>query len=130
MAPHLVCFLIDDFGINYLGDQHLNHLRTVLTTHYTITEDLEGKFVSSIYLRWKYTTLHSQRTCRLCIDGYITNLLLKYVHKAPAKTQLSSHRHREINYGSKDQLVTEEDTSPKINSDGIKCVQAIFGALL
>ena len=36
--------IVDDFGIEYVGDLHLNHLRTVPTTHYIITEDLEGKF--------------------------------------------------------------------------------------
>ena len=64
------------------------------------------------------------------MDGYIANLLLKYVHKTPAKPQLSPHHHRGINYGSKEQLMAEEDTSPKLNNGGIKRVQAIVGALL
>ena len=64
------------------------------------------------------------------MDGYIANLLLKYGHKAPAKTQLSPHRHREINHGSKEQLVLEEDTSPKLNNEGIKRVQDFVGVLL
>ena len=63
------------------------------------------------------------------MSGYIANLLLKYGHKAPAKPQLSPHRHREINYGSKEQLVVEEYTIPKINNEGIKCVRDIVGAL-
>ena len=64
------------------------------------------------------------------MDGYISNLLPKYGHKAPTKPQLSPQRHRKINYGSKEQLVAEEDTSPKLNNVGIKCVQGILGALL
>ena len=64
------------------------------------------------------------------MDGYIANLLLNYGHKAPAKPQLSQYRHREINYGSKEQLVAEEDTSPKLNNEGIKRVQAILCTLL
>ena len=64
------------------------------------------------------------------MDGYIDNLLLKYGHKAPAKPQLSPHCHHEINYGSKEQLVAEEDTSPKLNNEGITRVQAIVGELL
>ena len=122
--------IVDYFGIEYLGDHHINHLRTVLTTHYTITEDLERKKISGIDLKWNYTKLHSQRTRRLSMDGYIANLLLKYGQKASAKPQLYPHRHREISYGSKEQLVAEEDTSPKINNEGIKRVQDIFGALL
>ena len=49
--------------------------------------------------------------------------------QAPDKPQLSPHRHRKINYGSKEQLVAEEDTIPKINNEGITRVQAIVGAL-
>ena len=113
-----------------VGDQHLNHLRNILTTHYTITEDLEGKKFAGIDLKWNYTKLHSQHTCRLSMDGYIANLLLKYGHKAPTKPQLSPHRHREINYGSKEQLVEEEYKSPKLNNNGIKRVQDIVGELL
>ena len=56
------------------------------------------------------------------MDGYIANLLLKYGRKAPSKPQLSPHRHREISYETKEQLVAEEDTSPKLNNDGIKRV--------
>ena len=62
------------------------------------------------------------------MEGYIANLLPKYDQKAPAKPQLSPHHHCKINYGSKEQLVAEEDTSPKLNNDGIKRVQAIVGA--
>ena len=64
------------------------------------------------------------------MDSYIANLHLKYGHKAPAKPQLSLHRHCKINYGSKEKLVAEEDTSPKLNNEGIKRVQDIVGALL
>ena len=117
--------IVDHFGIEYVGDHHLHHLRTVLTSHHTITEDLKGKQFSGIDLKWNYTKLHSQRTCCLSMDNYISNLLLKYGHKAPAKPQIFPHRHREINYGSKEQLVAEEYTSPKLNNEGIKRVQAI-----
>ena len=122
--------IVDGFGIEYVGDHHLHHLRTVLTTHYTITEDLNGDFVSGIDLKWNYTKIHPQRTWRLSMDGYIANLRLKYDHKSPSKSQLSPPRHREINYGPKEQLVVEEYTSPKLNKEGIKRVHDIVGALL
>ena len=38
--PIMFVLLVDDFGIDYVGENHLRHLRTVLTNHYTITEDL------------------------------------------------------------------------------------------
>ena len=120
--PIMLVLIVDDFGIKYVGDNHLHHLRAVLTNHYTILEDLDGKELSGIELKWNYAKIHAQRTCRLSMDGYIANQLLKYEYKTPTKPQLSLHSHREINYGSKDQLVAEEDTSPKLNNEGIKCV--------
>ena len=64
------------------------------------------------------------------MDGYIEKLLIKYNHTIPTKPQLSPHSHREIVYGAKEQLTQEKDTSPALNAAGIKCVQAIVGALL
>ena len=61
---------------------------------------------------------------------YIDKVLLKYNHPFPKKPQLSPHKHREISYGNKEQLVPEEDTSPPLDSQGTKRVQGIFGALL
>ena len=40
--PVMFVLIVSDFGIEYLGNIHLHHLRTVLTNHYTITEDLDG----------------------------------------------------------------------------------------
>ena len=41
--PIMFVLIVDYYGIEYVGDQHLNHLRTILATHYTITEDPEEK---------------------------------------------------------------------------------------
>ena len=42
-CPIMFCLIVNDFGIEYVGDQHLDHLRQVLKKHCEITEDLEGK---------------------------------------------------------------------------------------
>ena len=103
--PIIFVIIVDYFSIKYVGDNHLHHLRTVLTNHYTIAEDLDRNKISGIDLKWNHTKIHAQRTCCLSMDRYIANLLLKYRHKAPTKPQLSPQCHREINYGSKEQLV-------------------------
>ena len=64
------------------------------------------------------------------MKGYIDKVLLKYNHPFPKKPQLSPHKHREISYGNKEQLVPEEDTSSPLYSQGTKRVQGIVGALL
>ena len=64
------------------------------------------------------------------MDGYIAKVLLKYGHLSPKKPQLSTHKHREVIYGAKEQLTPEDNTTRPLDSQGKKRVQVIFGALL
>ena len=73
---------------------------------------------------------NTDRTCRISTKGYIKKVLLKYYHLFPKKPQLSPHKHCKISYGTKEQLVPEEDISPPLDSQGTKHVQDIVGALL
>lgn len=128
--PILFILIVDDFGIEYVGKAHAEHLRAVLTEHYKISEDWEGKKFAGINLAWTYAAKHVNRQCRLSMNDYIADLLLKYGHKTPSKPQLSPHPHRAINYGAKQQLAAEEDTSAKLNIAGIRRIEGIVGALL
>ena len=93
-------------------------------------EDWEGKKFAGIDLRWDYVDHHSERTCRLSMNDYISNLLFREGHKAPANQQFPPYRHREIVYGAKQQLAPDNNTSPQLDESGIKRVQRIVGALL
>ena len=48
----------------------------------------------------------------------------------PKKPQLSPHKCKTVNYGSKIQMAQEEDASKSLNEAGIQRVQRILGALL
>ena len=64
------------------------------------------------------------------MDHYIRNLLVKYDHPQPKKTQHSPHKHITTTYGANQQFSQDADTSPPLNEAGIKRVQGIVGALL
>ena len=64
------------------------------------------------------------------MDGYITRVLLKYGHPRSSKPQISPQKYREVIYGVKEQLTPEDDTTLPLDSQGIKRVQGIVGALL
>ena len=64
------------------------------------------------------------------MKGYIKKFLLNYYQPLPKKPQLSPHKNHGISYGTKEQLVPEEDNSPPLESQGTKRVQGIVGALL
>ena len=64
------------------------------------------------------------------MNTYIDKLIIKYGHPQPRKPQLSPHKHREVTYGSKEQLTPEKDTSQALDNKGNKRIQSIVGALL
>ena len=128
--PIKFCLIVDYFGIEYVGERHIHHLRNVLKQHYDITEDLAGTKFGGIDIKWNYSPKHVERTCRLCIKDCIKYLILRFAHKPPSKPQLSPHKHREIMYGANPQMTHIEDTSPPLDESGIKRIQAIAGAVL
>ena len=121
---------MDDFGIECVGEKHALHLKSVILEHYEISEDWEGKKIAGIDLKWNYAAVHRDRTCRLSIENYIQDLLLKMGHSLPIKRQLSLHKHRKIKYGTKEQYAHIETPSPKLDGKGVLRIQAIVGALL
>ena len=80
MAPVLFSLVVDDFGIKYVGKQHVNHLLEALKEHYEVSKDWDGKLYCGITLDWD----HKNRTVDLSMPGYIQAALHKY-HHVPAK---------------------------------------------
>ena len=88
--PPIQFFLIvDNFGVEYVGREHANHLANILRKYHDITTDWNGTKFAGIDLDWNYTN----RECRLTMENYILDLLIKYDHPMPKKPQNSPHRH-------------------------------------
>ena len=66
---------MDDFGIEYVGKEHADHLAYVLKKYHNITQDWTGTKYSGTNLSWNYKA--RVRTCRLTMDGYIQDVLLR-----------------------------------------------------
>jgi hypothetical protein len=60
--PIMFVLIVDDFGIEYVGDEHVQHLQSVLEDHYTITTDWKGEKFAGIDLEWNYAKKHADRT--------------------------------------------------------------------
>ena len=70
-CPIIFGLIVDNFGIEYVGERHSQHLLHTLQEHYTITTYWEGKKFAGVDLDWKYSDTNSQRKCRLSTEGYI-----------------------------------------------------------
>ena len=122
--------VVDDFGVEYVGEEHALHLASILKRYHKISEDWSGKRISGIDLEWSYAKAHKDRTCRLSMKCYIVDLLLGLGHAKPVKPQLYPHKSKDIKYGSSIQLSPEEDTSSQLDKSGVTRVQMVVGALL
>ena len=73
----------------------------------------------------------TQTHLRITMDGYIQDVRTRFGHPGPIKPQHSPHKHWEIVYGAKAQLIADEiDDSPPLDAAGIKKVQGIVGSIL
>jgi hypothetical protein len=65
------------------------------------------------------------------MPGYLAKAMIRFNHETPIRIQNSPHCHIEIQYGSKQQYVNDEEVlSPPLNKEETKYVQAVAGTLL
>jgi hypothetical protein len=69
--PFSFTLVVDDFGIKYIGKEHVHHLLQVLRQDCRIEEDWEGTRYLGIILDWDYT----KREVHLSMPGYIEKAL-------------------------------------------------------
>jgi hypothetical protein len=125
---HLIqfCFIVDDFGIEYVGIEHFNHLLMLLKKYHQIQTNMVGDKIAGINIQWDFPGR------RVCIDmrTYIDILLLTLDWPKPRKGQLLPFIATPIAYGQKTQLTPEEDTSAPLPAECLLRVQKIIGSLL
>ena len=79
-----------------------------------------------VTLDWQY----DKGEVKCSMPRYIPKLLKKLNHVTPSIPQFSPNPALHITYGTKVQLAKGEDTSPPLDSKGIKLIQSIVGATL
>ncbi len=118
---------MDDFGIKYIGREHLQHLYDALQKEtYEIVEDLEADLYCGIALKWNYAKHHVNVT----MVKYVMQQLTKYGHVAPLKPQHCPYLPNPIKYGKDNQAPSPHNDSPLLDEAGKKRVQQIVGSFL
>ena len=84
--PISFSLVVDDFGVKYVGKQHVEHLiKTLRDATYQLETDWEGTLYCGITLEWDYIN----RTLDISMPGYVAKLRLKFKHIAPKRPQHS-----------------------------------------
>ena len=124
--PISFTLVVDDFGVKYVGKQHVDHLIECLRETYKLTEDWTGALYCRITLEWNY----EERYVDISMPGYSKKKLQEYGHILQDRIQTCPYSPAPVTYGAKAQAPLPTDTSPKLNAKGIKKVQKIVGSIL
>jgi hypothetical protein len=130
--PHTPCFwkhesrlvwfnlAVDDFGIKYIGKEHLQHLYDALRQEtYDIVEDQTGNLYCVINLKWNYDKGYVD----LAMPQYVMKQLTRYAHPAPNKPQHCPYSPNPITYGKYNQAPTPANESPLLDDGGKNRIQ-------
>ena len=122
-----ICFslIVDDFGVKYVGEEHANHLISVLSEFYTVAVDWKGEKYSGITLDWDY----DKRQVHMSMPGYCKDALVRFGHKL-RKPNDQPHKHTLPVYGRTIQHAKPDNKTPKLDADQTKLVQQITGTFL
>ena len=117
--------MVDNFGVKYVGEEHVHRLQRVLKKHYDIKSDWSGQRYIGITLLWDY---HQQQV-HLTMPGYVKKALTLFQHNVH-KRQNAPYPMTEIKYGAKQQYAQQESTAPPLDEKGKKFIQQVCGKFL
>ena len=124
--PVQFTLVLDDFGIKYVEEDHLQHLLNAIEQDYSISVDRTVGLYCGITLKWDY----KHRYLDISMPGYVEKQLIKYNHPKPKKPQHCPREANPTKYGSKTQEALPVDDSPTIHEKGPKLIQQIVSSFL
>ena len=121
--PIKFSLIVDDFGVKYVGKEHMDYLIISLQKDYSrITVDWKGELYAGINLKWNY----EERWLDASMNGYVSKLRQRFSQKMPKKPQHSPHRAPKKVYGAAAQDTIVPDDSAKLNEDQIKLIHKVI----
>ena len=117
---------VDNFGINYVGKEHAEHLPNAIRARYIITTDRTGTLFLGIKLKWNYKA----GSVDLSMPGYIKEALKKFQHPVLPRPEDSPYPAPNAKWGPDSQLTAPNDKSKRLDAAAVNSLQQFFGTLL
>jgi len=124
--PISFTLVVDNFGVKYIGKEHVMHLINTLKEHYEVEEDWEGQRYLGITLDWDY----KNREVHLSMPEYVGHALARFNHPIPDQPQHQPHQHAIPTYGATVQYEKPKDTSQRLSPSEKKYIQEVIGTFL
>ena len=91
----MFALVVDDFGVEYVGEKYLKHLIDTLEEHHEITEIWTGNKFLRINLEW-----NKNKSCNFSMRNCIMAVLQQFQHKLPKRPRHSPAPHQTLTYGA------------------------------
>ena len=119
--------VVDNFGIKYVGERHLQHLLSALRDLYTISTDATGTHFLVLKPEWDYDL----GTVTISMPGYVQVALTRFQHALPSRRQASPHAWTRPIFGQRaPQLAPSLDATPPLLEDTASRIRQIVGVFL
>jgi hypothetical protein len=106
--PITLSLLVNDFGIQYMGTEHAEHLKASIEKHYQVSCDWTG----SAYRGLKLDRDYKHKFVDLSMLGYIKAALHKIQHPTPTRPANAPHTWNPPVYGAKTQYIEVQEDIP------------------
>jgi hypothetical protein len=128
--PITLSLVVDDFGIKYVVQEHVEHLKASVDKHYQISCYLIGNACCGIKLDWDY----KNKFVDLSMPGYIKASLHKFQHPTPTPTptrpENAPHTWSPPIYYANIQYIEAHQDSPLVPQKYVTRIQQLAGTLL
>jgi hypothetical protein len=118
--------VVDDFKIQYVGQEHAEHLKASIEKHYQISCDWTGSAYYGLQLDWDYKNSFAD----LSMPGLIKGTLHKFQHPPPTHPENAPHTRSPPVYGAKTQYIEGHQDSLLIPLKDVTCIQQLAVTLL
>jgi hypothetical protein len=125
-GPIQFCLIIDNFGVEYVGIEHFNHLLAVLQRYHQVQTNMAGNKIVGLNVQWDFPS----KQVPIAMKSYFNNLLLSLNQPMPKKPQLLPFTATPIAYGQKTKYMPDEDSSAPLLPEPIKRMQKNIGSFL
>ena len=104
--PIQFSLIVDNFGVKYVGKEHIDYLIQSLKKHYgKTTIDWARTLYAGITLNWNY----QERWVDASMPGYVEKLKARFGHKQTSRDKNSPYQAPSKVFGAKVQAPIEED---------------------
>jgi hypothetical protein len=124
--PVLFSLVVDNFGVKYVGKEHAQHLIDTLSSFYELTVDWDATKYCGITLEWDYVN----HTVDLSMPNYVADALHHFQCPTPKHRIHAPSKWPPPSYGTKVQLTSPTDESPKHTAKETKLLQCVIGTFL